>query len=196
MVTNNEVSEPETKTLTRQGFHPGDPEWEKYGIARYVTWPRTVCSIKGENVNGEPLKGNYLGSDLPMSGGFSANCDYYKLDFLDKESVSNGQQFRAILPLLWMKAGAFHQCPQLDGEKEPDMLILPENRFAVLLNEAMCGEFADQLSELDQIDTVYLVTNSEENYREMLKDIEVKAAYQLYRDYLDNFVIGGRKFEE
>ena len=46
MVTNNEVSADEAKALTEQGYHPGDEEWEKLGIAHYVTWPRTVCSIE------------------------------------------------------------------------------------------------------------------------------------------------------
>jgi len=63
MVTNNEVSADEAKSLTDQGFQPGDPEWEKLGIARYVTWPRTVCSIEGHDINGVPLKGDYLAND-------------------------------------------------------------------------------------------------------------------------------------
>lgn len=44
MVTNNEVSADEAKSLTERGFQPGDDEWEKLGIARYVTWPRTGSS--------------------------------------------------------------------------------------------------------------------------------------------------------
>ena len=32
-----------------------DEEWERLGIARYVTWPRTVCSIEGHDVKGQPL---------------------------------------------------------------------------------------------------------------------------------------------
>lgn len=59
LVTNNEVSDDEAKALKRQGHQPGDEEWEKLGIARYVTWPRTVCSIKGVDINGDSLKGNY-----------------------------------------------------------------------------------------------------------------------------------------
>ena len=47
LVTNNEVSADEAKALTTQGHKPGDPEWERLGIAQYVTWPRTVCSIEG-----------------------------------------------------------------------------------------------------------------------------------------------------
>ena len=78
LVTNNEVSDAEAKEMTAKGLKPGDEEWEKLGIARYVTWPRTVCSVEGHDVNGNPLKGNYLGSDLPMSDGFQANIKYFK----------------------------------------------------------------------------------------------------------------------
>ena len=55
LVTNNEVSEAEKNEFEARGIKPGDPEWEEKGIAHYVTWPRTVCSIKGENIKGEPL---------------------------------------------------------------------------------------------------------------------------------------------
>lgn len=59
MVTNNEVSAEEEDELIKAGFHKGDEEWEQLGIARYVTWPRTLCSITGQNIKGEPLTGNY-----------------------------------------------------------------------------------------------------------------------------------------
>lgn len=105
MVTNNEVSDAEAKEMSRRGLKPGDEEWEKLGIARYVTWPRTVCSIEGHDVNGNPLKGNYIGSDIPMADGFKANAAFFKLGFLDKNAVALGRQFKEMLPTLWMKAG-------------------------------------------------------------------------------------------
>lgn len=58
-VTNNEVSADEQKTFVKNGLRPGDDDWEAHGIARYVTWPRTKCSIEGVDVNGNPLKGDY-----------------------------------------------------------------------------------------------------------------------------------------
>ena len=61
LVTNNEVSEDEAKEMREANLTPADEDWEKHGIARYVTWPRTVCSIKGHDINGNPLKGNYIG---------------------------------------------------------------------------------------------------------------------------------------
>lgn len=59
-VTNNEVSSSEEKALTQgKKLRPGDRDWEKYGIANYVTWPRIKCSILGETVSGRKLKGEY-----------------------------------------------------------------------------------------------------------------------------------------
>jgi adenine-specific DNA-methyltransferase len=45
LVTNNEVSEQEARSLRQKGHNPGDAEWEKHGICRSVTWPRTEYSI-------------------------------------------------------------------------------------------------------------------------------------------------------
>ena len=192
LVTNNEVSDAEAKELTSKGHYPGDEEWEKFGIARYVTWPRTVCSIEGHDVNGQPLKGNYLGSDLPMADGFKANAAYFKLGFLDKNAVALGRQFKEMLPTLWMKAGAIGPCPTI-GEQTPDMLILPENRFAVLVDEKQYMDFASKLDEHPKIETVFIVTDSEPGYRDMIAGLNVKESYQLYRDYLDNFRINAAR---
>ena len=188
MVTNNEVSADEAKSLLDSGYHPGDEEWEKLGIARYVTWPRTVCSIEGHDVKGNPLKGNYLGNDKPMADGFKANAAFFKLGFLDKTSVALGRQFKEMLPTLWMKAGAIGVCPTV-SEDIPDMLILPENKFAVLIDEMSYMAFEKQIAEHPEIETIYIVTDSEPGYREMIAAFEGKNTYQLYRDYLDNFRI-------
>ena len=191
MVTNNEVSADEAKMLKDKGYQPGDEEWEKLGIARYVTWPRTVCSIEGHDVNGKPLKGDYITSGqepMHMADGFKANAAFFKLGFLDKNAVALGRQFKEMLPTLWMKAGAHGACPDI-GETVPEMLILPENRMAVLVDERAYMAFAEKLDEHPEIETVFLVTDSDSGYRDMISGLDVKESYQLYRDYLDNFRI-------
>lgn len=189
MVTNNEVSADEAKMLKDKGYQPGDAEWEKLGIAHYVTWPRTVCSIKGQDVNGNPLKGDYLGSEPPMhmADGFKANAAFFKLGFLDPTAVSLGMRISEMLPTLWLKTGAKGKCPELTGKQVPDMLILPENQFAVLINENTFADFAEKLAEHPEIQTVFLATDYEVNYQSMVKNLNVTEAYQLYRDYLDHF---------
>lgn len=214
MVTNNEVSAEESKTLISNGYKPGDTEWNNLGIARYVTWPRTRCSIIGEDVLGNKLSGYYgvekniyIPSEksghngcfkkakkqlypnlakIKFSDGFKANANFFQLGFLDKNSVALGRQFKELLPVLWMKAGAIGECPSIKGEI-PDYLICKNNKMAVLINENAYIEFVENIDE--SIDTVFIVTDSEAGYRDMIKDLDVKNTYQLYRDYLDNFRI-------
>ena len=230
MVTNNELSDTEATSLKKLGYKPGDNEWENLGIARYVTWPRTVCSIKGVNVNGKSLEGNYgcetekyvkvegnvidPNTDkklrgtfykkakepaypelakIKMSDGFKANAAYFKLGFLDKASVRIGRQFKEMLPTLWMKAGCYGPCPTLDHEKIPEYMILSENHMAILNDSSCYVEFAKKVQDAPTIETVYLVTDSDTDYHNMSKGLNVKQTFQLYRDYLDNFRINSRR---
>jgi len=189
LVTNNEVSADEAKALTAQGYQPGDPEWERLGIARYVTWPRTVCSIEGRDVNGQPLRGNYLGSERPMAEGFQANAAFFKLGFLDKTSVALGEQFWQMLPTLWMKAGARGPCPAPESGPVPPMLVLPENGFAVLTEEPAFEAFAVEVNAHPEIETAYIITDYEAGFQAMARSLKAPRTFQLYRDYLDNFRI-------
>lgn len=304
LVTNNEISEEEAKTLTADGFNPGDSKWEQAGICRSVTWPRTKYSILGKREDGTSLEGRYYmlrsvkremnrsfyqlgftvyplekdkkkqllsilkdkngkiqlpqkladksgyivsedysasvlfdltetenwleslqGQDQitdfyivtddkkkfnqikqrvveilgtysereteirPMSEGFETNCEYFKLSFLDKTSVALGRQFRELLPVLWMKGGAIGKCPTLESDELPEMLILPQNKMAVLIDEIYYSEFDAELIQHPEIQTVFIVTDSETAYRSMIRTYDDKDCYQLYRDYLDNFRI-------
>lgn len=297
MVTNNEVSADEETAFRASGLHKGDEDWEKFGIARYVNWPRTKCSIEGIDVNGQPLKGEYITSNtqeisqartikqlsfdipdgreginvkkqivalindkkipqnsvsdecpyivkedastailfdinsfddffeeihedietiyivstnnkafkaakreleelpertksvpitIPMSNGFEANAAFYKLTFLDKEAVSLGTQLDKLLSILWMKAGSYGVCPNhIEGE----YVSFPENRMAILIDEFGFDELKKELAKHPEIETVYIIDDSEDNYRALAAQLSVKNTYQLYRDYLDNFKI-------
>ena len=188
LVTNNEVSDAEAKEMTAKGFKPGDEEWEKLGIARYVTWPRTVCTIEGHDVNGNPLKGAYLGSEIPMADGFKANAAFFKLRFLDKNKIALGRQFKELLSTLWLKAGAFGKCPTIKAVV-PDMLILPENRMAILNDENQLTSFVKEVERFPEIETVFFVTDYEKRFSLLAQSLPNRTCYQLYRDYLDNFKI-------
>ena len=88
IVTNNEVSANEAKSLTEQGYSVGDDEWERYGIAKYVTWPRIACSIEGKDINGSPLRGDYItvpGKEIKIADGFNANVKYFKCSWTPRK---------------------------------------------------------------------------------------------------------------
>ena len=304
LVTNNEVSEDETKNLTRQGYRPGDTEWEQPGICQSVTWSRSKYTILGHRDDGTELKGEYLTgnreskekartfrrlgyinpdalgtaarkkeivsliegipmshikpdtaffvspderhiaailfddtqgvsfldaleemdhithfyivtrsnklfqdlkaqiTDLlgpieaqeeekrPMREGFPANLEYFKLDFLEKDQVALGRQFRAILPLLWLRAGAVGPRPELtEDDSIPAMLLPAKNPFAVLVDETRFADFQAALAARDDLTHVFLITDSEEAFQEMAAQLTAPHVIQLYRDYLENFAI-------
>lgn len=213
-VTNNELSKGTESALIKKNHSPNDFEWNNLGIAHHVTWPRIVCSIKGVDINGKPLEGTYgefheeylpdekrghykkvkvpddeALAKMDMSDGLKANVAFFKLGFLDKNAVALRRQFKELLPVLWMKAGCIGHCPKLDTENLPAMLVLPENKLAVLIDETYYSEFDQKLTECPEIKTVYIITDSESAFREMTKTYEDKECFQLYRDYLDNFRI-------
>lgn len=47
-VTNNEVAADEQVALRQKGLQPGDADWEKWGICRYITMPRLTAAITGK----------------------------------------------------------------------------------------------------------------------------------------------------
>ena len=122
-----------------------------------------------------------------MSDGFKANAAFFQLSFLDKTAVALGMAFNEMLPTLWRKACAIGRCPVIDGATTPNMLILPENKFAVLLTENTFALFDEELAKYPEIQTVFLATDYDINYRSMVKNLNVQNTYQLYRDYLDHF---------
>lgn len=85
MITNNEISVEEEVAFKKANIQKGSPEWEAKGIAKYVTWPRTVCSINGVDVKGKALSGEYFGSNISMSDGFNANVKYFKCDWTPRK---------------------------------------------------------------------------------------------------------------
>lgn len=187
MVTNNEVSEVEAKILEQKGFQPGDYEWEKLGIANFVTWPRTVNSITGNNFVGDPIEGKYVDCNIAYADGFKTNAAFLKLGFLDKNAVALGQQLKEIIPLLWLKAGGIGKCPILLNEQ--NMYIFEENKFAILVDEKFYSDFRNKIYENNNIKTVFIITDSESGFISMSNELKVEKTYQLYRDYLDNFRI-------
>ena len=87
-----------------------------------------------------------------------------------------------------MKAGSYNICPEINEIVDP-MIILPSNRFAILINENYYQTFVSEVQKYPEINTIYFVTDSEAGYREMISEFSDKDTYQLYRDYLDNFRI-------
>lgn len=187
LVTNNEVSEKAARELADEGIKPGAPKWEAEGICELVTWPRVQACLTGMRPDGKPIPNEYE-DGRPMSKGFNENAAYYRLDFLDPTEVKRGEMYGAILPILWMMAGA---AGELEPCKGSGKYHFPKGcPFCVLLREEHFQEFADKVAERPDITHVFLVTDSVEAFHEMASNFDrKKRCVQLYKSYLDNFKI-------
>lgn len=109
MVTNNEISEDEEKELTKKWYKKWDEEWEKLWIAKYVTWPRTKCSIEWVDVKGKPLEWNYwmekefysLNNDIVAYS--KENEEEIKGNFYEKETIQIYPEFSNLKQSTWFK---------------------------------------------------------------------------------------------
>ena len=185
-VTNNEVKESEEKAFIEAGLRPSDPEWVKYGIANYVTWPRTKCAIEGVDVNGTPLSGNYIGSDMPMSDGFKANAVFCELTYESAWPIRLDNAFDAIAPILWMQAGCRGSIIRKIGKR-----YLTTDYYGVLFDYSQASKFCEKIKDTPTIKTVYVVTDDQRRYSNICKRLPGVDVHRLYETYLRTFEICG-----
>lgn len=185
-VTNNEVSEKEENEFISKGLRPYDEEWQKYGIANHVTWPRIVCSIEGHDVNGNPLNGEYLGSDAAYEDGFKANAVFCELTYESAWPIRLDNAFNAIAPILWMQAGCQGPIIRKIGKS-----YLTTDYYGVLFDYGQASKFCEKVKNTPTIKTVFVVTDDQRRYSNMCKRLQGIEVHRLYETFLRTFEICG-----
>ena len=189
LITNNEVSGSEAEALRQKGFEPGQLEWDALGIFEQITRPRLIAAITGKSPDGVAISGDYKFNDeFPIADGFDENVEFFALDFLDPDEVARGDAFKAIVPILWMMAGC--RGAREDSKGSTPWFIPKHSPFAVLIQEKQFRPFREKLAERKDIEWVFLITDSEENFGQMRRTLGRKyECVQLYKSYLENFRI-------
>jgi len=188
VVTNNEVSDEEARSLRKSGHFPGQSEWEALGIFEYITRPRVVAAITGKTPDGQDVAGDYKFVDVfPMAEGFEENVEFFELTYLDRNSVARGKAFEAIAPLLWMRFGA-------SGEliaKVKNPYAMPKGaHYAVLFDISHWQAFAEALRDREDVRFACIVTDSIAQYQQVVAELPPTVEpTMLYEDYLRNFEI-------
>jgi adenine-specific DNA-methyltransferase len=187
LIGNNELSEEATLELREAGFFPGDAEYEQRGVWEAATAPRVRAALTGNRPDGQPVKGEYLGGRA-FADGFEENAAFFSLKYMNPDSIDAGEGFQAILPSLWLIAGAVGDPAELAADRH--WLIMEDVPFAVLLDEDHFRQFSEQIEARNDITHVWLVTDSEPAFARMRSRIHGRRTVgMLYRDYLRNFQI-------
>ena len=188
LVTNNAVSADERQQFRAKGLRPGDGEWEKFGICEYITQPRVTAAITGKTPDGEPIVGDYKFTDeFPMSDGFYANAEFFKLTYEVPFAVETGRDFGRIAPLLWLHAGA--KGPRIDEIPEDTGWAITET-YGVLEELDETRSFLKAIDESETVTHAYIVTDDQNLFQSVARDLPNRVEpVQLYESYLDNFRI-------
>ena len=186
LVTNNEVSDQRSADLHQKNLWRGDAAFEKQGIFEAVTKPRCSSVVTGVRPDGKAVVGRYR-SGRQYADGFEENVEFFRLDYLDKDSVELGKAFDAVNPCLWLMSGSMGSRRVRPGSK--GWAIADGGAYALLFDEARFRAFTVALAGSD-VRRVFLVTDSEEAYAEMVDALDRQwPTSMLYRDYLRNFQI-------
>lgn len=184
-VTNNEVSEDESKKLTKRGLRQGDPEWEALGICQYVTKPRVTAAITGKTPEGDSIKGDYKFTDeFPMADGFEENAVFFDLTYEDPDAVELGVAFEEIAPLLWLRAGSRGS---IIKHEQPGFAMA--DAYAVLFDFASVGAFIDAVKQNASIGCAYVITDDTARYASVKAQLPGLDVVRLYENYLQSFKI-------
>ena len=186
IVTNNEVSETESKNLTKELYRQGDDYWEKFGIAQYVAWPRVVCSINGRTSQGTSIQDSYLGRNLNMSDGFKANAIFCELTYESEWPIRLDNAFNAIAPLLWMQAG----CRGKIIDKRVKTFSVTDY-YGVLFDYYQASKFCDEVSKRPNLKHVFVVTDDQRRYSNICRRLPNHEVHRLYETFLKTFQICG-----
>jgi adenine-specific DNA-methyltransferase len=190
VVTNNEVSADEAKSLTERGYHDGDPEWEALGIFEHITLPRITAAVTGLTPDGAPINGDYKFADeFPMADGFEENVEFIKLTYLDPVDVELDRAFAAVAPMLWMRAGGQGAMVAERTDASGDLLpFAVADRYGVLFDPDRWRDFVAALP--DDAKTVFVVTDSAAVFAGVAESLPADlAVVRLYENYLTTFAI-------
>ena len=188
-ITNNEIGpDTEKEFVTKKYLRPTDAEWQKYGIAKYITWERIKAAITGINTKGEPIKGDYkFTEEFSMSEGFKENAIFFDLKYEDGKAIRLNMAFKEIAPLLWMKAGSKGRMIQDISPQGYDV----SEQYAILFDFLAAKDFIKAVKD-SGIKVVYIVTDSEPLYQQIYKQLPKGIEpVRLYENYLTSFSIYG-----
>ena len=184
-VTNNEVGADEQTNLRKEGFRPGDTNWERWGICDYITKPRIASAITGKTPEGELIKGDYKFTDeFPLADGFEENAEFFTLTYEAPVAVSHNRAFERIAPLLWIRAGS--EGRRID--KLPEQGWDVADSYGLLIDLDKSAPFALAIEGNDKIRIAYIVTDDDRRFQSVVRQLPGSVnPVRLYESYLTNF---------
>ena len=180
IVTNNELAAAEAKRLEKAGHKPGDAVWEAQGVYEKVTRRRIETVVTGMRRDGSKF-----------SDGLDENVEFLELTYEDEKLVALGRRFRAVAPLLWMKAGS---AGSIIETIDPSGYAAPSDaNYAVLFETDQAKKLSAAITGRENVGTVFIVSDSDSAYQSAVRSLPNHGfgltCVRLYSNYLRSFQI-------
>ena len=218
-ITNNEVGSAYETSLAQKGLRPGDSEWEKYGIAHYVAWPRVKSIISGKDIKGSPLEGKYgvdntiyvpvpkekIPHDLKLGRKKLYSSEHKPIypELSEKVKADGFEENAVFFDLKYLEPSiikadlAFDEIAPLLWMKagSKDRIIKHKsdyditNEYAVLFNYKYVGIFTRLLKQRPEVKTIFIITDVNSRYQDFCHEFSDRNVYKLYESYLKSFKI-------
>ncbi|MGB3604363.1 MAG: site-specific DNA-methyltransferase [Gordonia sp. (in: high G+C Gram-positive bacteria)] len=174
LVTNNELSDADSKSLRKKGLRPGDPEWEANGVFQHVCRPRITTVVTGLRNDGSQY-----------SEGLEENVEFFDLTYENPALVELDMAYERIAPLLWMRAGAQGR---LIAERSDTFDIA--DYYAVLFSVDSAGPFLQEVAHAEDLRIAYVVTDDATQFQAIAGQLpDGVESVRLYESYLRTFEI-------
>ena len=147
LVTNNEVSAEKSALLTAEGLQPGDEDWERHGICRSVTWPRSKYTILGQRDDGTVLPGEYLtGKTVERE----KSRNFTQIGFCEPANLSTLAKKKQVV-------GLIDGLPQTLVQADSAFVVSEEHKASVLFDPTDAEAWLEALDGQDHITDFYIV---------------------------------------
>ncbi|MCA3155449.1 MAG: hypothetical protein ING30_10560, partial [Burkholderiales bacterium] len=159
-ITNNEVGEKTAAKLAARGIQPGSDEWERLGICRAVTWPRSKCTTIGHRADQAALKGEYLtGRRIQREKARSVT----QIGFVDSAGIPPGpdassKQLRAAIKLRKQLVALIDGLPQTLVQDPCAFIVSEDHKASVLFDAAEAEAWLEALDGQEHVTDIYIVT--------------------------------------
>lgn len=160
LVTNNEVPNEATVALSEAGLTPGDDDWEKNGICRSVTWPRSKFTIIGQRDDGTKLTGDYLTGKIVER---EKPRHYKQIGFVDPSALiakddSTEKHKKEIVKLQRQLVALIDGLPQSLLTIPEPFIVSPDHKASVLFDTREVEAWLEALSDQEHVTDIYIVT--------------------------------------
>jgi adenine-specific DNA-methyltransferase len=178
LATNNEVSAEEASNLNSRGLNPGDMQWEKNGICRSVTWPRSKFTVNGKRDDGTALPGEYLTGIMVdrekrrtfRHAAFVASEDFRVPAGLAPADLKKAE--KAVEKRKLAFVGMIDALPQNTVTPLCRFIVSEDHKASVLFDPEAAAEWLEALDEQDHITDFYIVAEDDKQFKAIKAQVD------------------------